>query len=174
MKKTFFLLLLFLIPSISFAQKKSSMEEMRRTGLISLSPEVVKKIPKAKLPKTIKLTANGLIPQKGYTFYGKTPYFFVFSLEEFRALDEDDVGKISVHFRYLGTIPIGDPPQGIGLIYCSCGSNVSETEGDDCDALPSEGDLKCLGECRGENAGQKCGFTQFSIFFGGGVSINNY
>ena len=158
MKKTIlFLLVCVSINAISFTE---SAETLKFTKLekFNLSQTQLKVLKKSNL-SIYQIKGEYAYPGKGYIFYAaKTPRggLLIKVLNSSSKTNPENV-----------IVPINELPfevTGIGTVmeYCSCGSNIIDSDGDACHQYQvSANNFGCGGGCTGDNQGRSCSFTQF-------------
>jgi hypothetical protein len=173
MKLIFSTILLFSIVSICYSQKKINSTGMTVRSSLKLSDKANKNINVKKLPYFLKKEKNKIVASKGYVLYGKGNIFIVWDAAAFNKLEKDEEGNISTYFAIITKGRLGGN-DGNYFLYCSCGSAIAESSGDNCSWNMENGKMKCSGSCREANEGAECSFTGLQVFDDGRIVVIQY
>jgi len=157
MKKTVLFLLVFIsFVAFSFAQKGGTMK-FKKLDKFKLDKEQLKAMTKANL-SIYKIKKGYAFPGNGQLFYaaktGKGGQFII-------VLSSSKKNPEYLELR-LNELPFEMRMYGDIIEYCSCGSNISISDGDSCQQYAVSGgsaSVQCGGGCTGENLGLGCSYT---------------
>lgn len=158
MKKTIlFLVVCLSIGALSFGEKPETLK-FKKLAKFKLDKTQLKVMTKANLP-IYQIKDGYAYPGKGSVFYAtKTAKGgrFIIVLNE-KSKIKGDYLELNLDALPFEVTEVGDIME-----YCSCGSNISATDGDHCQQYQlSDNSLQCGGGCEGDNQGRSCSYTRF-------------
>jgi hypothetical protein len=153
-KNLIIMLMAMMFSVASHAQKQSS--KIRYSNLFPMPPKVLQNFGPEHVPYFAKKTKNGLqLVKSSMKFVILDNMALVVTAElattENESRFQSFFKKISEKRR---------PDGSMYATYCSCGSNLSLSAGDNCQPVPKNDGFHCQGSCLGENEGKTCSFTQ--------------
>lgn len=168
MKSFLSLACLMMLVSFGFSQAPP-----RAVNSVSISPKAANKLRESgKLPSSLTLQGMQIKAGPDQILFGIKGKYLVINRSTYRRMIQNDKKALIQGFRDLGG---GDLPGGIGswFLFCSCGSNTSDSEGDGCDVWPgdSPSELTCEGMCSGGNEGSSCSFTGLHVYTDGSTKV---
>ena len=133
----------------------------KRVDSYQVSTKQAKQVAKANIAHLVMLKGNRLAAARGSTLYvaknkrGGTGILVINKQASKGVRDKILVG-VSAQFQIIGE-------SDVKMVYCSCGNNTIETEGDGCIYYATSSGNRCGGACSGNNSDKSCSITVLNL-----------
>ncbi len=140
------------------SNQKAVKLKLKRVSGITLNSKQLAVVKAAKLDHIVRLRGNKLVGAPGVKLYAqrRDGESIIFALNQVGQDQEDEITVTIYGFSIVGEL-------GSSVLYCSCGSNINDSLGDNCHHYATGSGTKCGGGCDADNEGSSCSFTSFNI-----------
>lgn len=140
------------------SSQKAVKLKLKRVSSITLNAKQLAVVKAANIDHVISVRGNKLVGAKGVRLYARKieGQSVIFALNEVGSDQEEEITVTIYGFSIVGEL-------GSTVLYCSCGSNINNSLGDNCHHYATGAGTKCGGGCDADNEGASCSFTSFNI-----------